>query len=177
MLAHLRAVLGRESDLPVELILGGGVATQRDTWSVGDLRALADAHRDVRSDGAAAAMYVAVVGGSFEREGVLGVAHTASEVALFPDEWNGLLGGLVAGDAVPRAVLVHEVGHLLGLVGLHQEPVEDHEDPEHPGHTVDRDDVMFWAVETSAVGTVFSGPPPDDFGPFTRADLAAIRGS
>ena len=68
---------------------------------------------------------------------MLGVAVDASTVALFGDsidEAEGPLGRPSVED-VENSVVIHEVGHLLGLVNLvYQSPV-DHEDADHPGHS------------------------------------------
>ena len=53
-------------------------------------------------------------------------------------------------EDVENSVLVHEVGHLLGLVNLYQSPV-DHEDPDHPGHSNNDESVMYWAIESADV--------------------------
>ena len=58
--------------------------------------------------------------GVYEEDSVLGVAVDASTVALFSDtieEADGPFGRPSVED-VENSVLVHEVGHLLGLVNL-----------------------------------------------------------
>ena len=72
-----------------------------------------------------------------------------------------------------RAVVTHEMGHLLGLVDLVLD--DKRGDPAHPGHSTNRGSVMFWAVETSLVGQVLGGPPPVDFDSDDVADLRKIR--
>jgi hypothetical protein len=84
----------------------------------------------------------------------------------------GLLGDP---DRVELAVATHELGHLLGLVDLVLHT--GREDPEHPGHSPDRESVMIWAVETDLVTTLLGGGPPTDFDAADRADLSAIRRS
>ena len=81
------------------------------------------------------------------------MAVDASTVALFSDtieEADGPFGRPSVED-VENSVLVHEVGHLLGLVNLvYQSPI-DHEDPDHPGHSSNDESVMYWAVESADV--------------------------
>ncbi len=110
-----------------------------------------------------------------EQTNAIGLAYSASTIALFPERWSGL-GSLLGSDrAVERAVLVHELGHLLGLVNLtYQSPI-DHEDPEPRGHSSNQASVMFHAIESTLIGQVFSGPPPDRFDEADAADLEGLR--
>lgn len=179
-LQHLHDVLAGVVDKPGGVSFEGGnaFASDRDVWTRDALRAVADANRQVRSGGEVAAIYVLSVRGAFEQSSALGVAHSASEVALFPDGWRGTLGVLLGSDvAVERSVLTHEVGHLLGLVNLtYTSSIQAREDPNNPGHSASRESVMFWAIESSsAIGQVFSGPPPSRFDDWDRADLQGLR--
>ena len=73
-------------------------------------------------------------------------------MALFSDSIDEADGpfGRPSVEDVENSVLVHEVGHLLGLVNLvYQSPV-DHED-HHPGHSNNDESVMYWAIESADV--------------------------
>jgi hypothetical protein len=180
-LDHLVASLREHADKPggVELAGGNTFASDRTTWTAQDLRDVAATHRSTASDGGTVSFYVLYVRGGFvaggEETNAVGVAHRASEIAVFPERWRGL-GDLLGGDPrLERAVLVHELGHALGLVELTYESDHPRQDPEHPGHSSNRGSVMFWAVETDLVGQVLGGPPPDRFDADDAADLAALR--
>ena len=114
--------------------------------------------------------------GVYEEDSVLGVAVDASTVALFSDtieEADGPFGRPSVED-VENSVLVHEVGHLLGLVNLvYQSPI-DHEDPDHPGHSSNDESVMYWAVESADVSNFIFGTLPSDFDDDDRSDLAGL---
>ncbi len=84
-----------------------------------------------------------------------------SAVFVFPDSFDDMIplpqevpdevGLPNAGAAqVERAVLIHEVGHALGLVNIGIPMVNPHEDPEHPGHSSNEGSVMYWAVDSTA---------------------------
>ena len=173
VVAHVRDVLARESNATVEVQLGAATSTRRDAWTPDQLRAAADETRSVAHSDDTAVLHLLVLRDQYEDEGVLGLAFGSSSAVVFPDRWSDLTTALLSGDRIARAVSTHEVGHLLGLVGLFEEPVNDHEDPEHPGHTTDRNDVMYYAVERSIISQLDG--IPTDFGELTRADLAAIR--
>lgn len=174
---HLVAVLDREADKPGGIeVVRTSFASDRREWSPDDIRAVAEEHRTQWSDGDQTAAFVAYLRGSFEDDDVIGVALNASETALFPDRWAGLLEGLMASDRdVERAVLTHEIGHLLALVELAYDSEHDREHPDAPGHSQNEGSVMHPAVRSTAVAQVFEGPPPDDFDQADRDDLAFLR--
>lgn len=175
---HLVTTLGEVLDKPAGIDLVGPrrVPGGERTWSLQQVRDLLVEHRVEYSNEDRMVMAILAVAGDFERDGVLGVALSATEVVLFPDEISDL-GTSLLGDGAPieRAVLVHEAGHLLCLVNATYESSIDHEDPERPGHSRHRDSVMYWAVSNDAVSQVFTGPPPDAFHPHDLADLEGLR--
>lgn len=177
-LDHLIATIEANVDKPGGIVTAGGnrFASDRTTWDSDALREVAAENRSNFSQGDAVALYVLYVRGRFEQEDAIGVAVNASEFAVFPQRWRGSLSQLLGGGtAVERAVLVHEAGHLFGLVNLTYRSQFDREDPDHPGHSSDRGSVMYWAIESTAIGQVFEGPPPDDFDDRDRADLRYLR--
>lgn len=114
--------------------------------------------------------------GTYTDDSVLGVAVDASTVAVFKDsidESENFLGRPSA-EEIERAVTVHEAGHLLGLVNLVYTSPIDHEDPDHPGHSSNDDSVMYWAIESSSIGNIFSGSIPDEFDADDKSDLEGM---
>ncbi len=178
---HLVGRMRAYVDKPGGVVVSGGntFSSDRTQWSSAQLREIASQNRDTRSGGDTVSVYVLYVEGEFIANGqstnAIGVAHNASEFAVFPDKWAGL-GGLLGSDsAIERAVLVHEWGHLLGLVNIGYTSEIDHEDPEHKGHSRNQGSAMYWAIESTLISQVFSGPPPDDFDDADRADLEGLR--
>lgn len=175
---HLVDRLGAVLDKPAGIGVQGPREIPGDgrTWTTDGLRELAAEHRSARTDRDGAAMVVLAVSGDYEESGTLGVAVSATELVLFPDEIGDLVTGVLGGRTpIERAVLLHEAGHLLCLVNIGYESERDHEDPEHPNHSRHRDSVMYWAIPNDAVTQVFSGSPPDRFHADDLADLAALR--
>lgn len=146
--------------------VGGG------SHSATEIRDLASKQGRATTDGVGV-VHVLYLAGSFEKEGVLGVAVRGDTLALFSDEMDAATSPFVARSRMERAVIVHELGHVLGLVDLFLD--DNREDPEHPGHSRNRASVMYWAVETSLVGQVLGGPPPVEFDSDDISDLRRIH--
>lgn len=180
-LDHLANVLGDVVDKPEGISFQGGnqFSSPRTSWTTQDLRDTAATNRTRYSHPGRVVIHLLYVRGGFAEDdqetNALGVAYSASEVAIFPERWSGLGMLLGGGDAVERAVVTHEAGHLLGLVNLTYTSDANHEDPDHPGHSTNDESVMFWAIDTTAVGQLFSGPPPDTFDADDRADLDGLK--
>ncbi len=178
---HMVAEISRYVDKPGGITFAGGntFASDRDAWTTDDLRAAVAQHRSTSTTADQVSVHVLYVAGGHmdggEQTSAIGLAYSASTVALFPERWSGL-GGLLGSDRqTERAVLVHEMGHLFGLVNIgYQSPI-DHEDPAHPGHSSNDRSVMFHAIESTLIGQVFQGSPPDRFDDADAADLAGLR--
>ena len=115
--------------------------------------------------------------GQYANDGVLGVAVDASTIAIFGeavDDAEGPIFNRPSAEEIENSVLVHEFGHLLGLVNLvYQSPV-DHEDEEHKGHSNNEDSVMYWAIESANIGNIITGELPNDFDSDDLNDLAGM---
>ena len=170
--SHLRNVLRASSGKDVALA-GGAVGGSAREWTADQIRAEADRSGLAQSrDGAV--MRILYLRGSFaESETVLGLAVRSDVAAIFSDKVDEA-AGLVGDPArIEDAVTVHEAGHLLGLVDLFLDT--GRADPDHPGHSPNRGSVMYYAVESTLVGSILDGGPPTEFDAADRADLATIR--
>lgn len=157
--------LGASSTVPAQAV-----------YTTDQLRALMESHRAAYSTSSRVAVYVMVLSGRYEDDGVLGVTFNASSFAVFPEQIGGGLLGLNYAN-FEEAVVVHELGHLFGLVNLtgkgafHEDP-----NPDHKSHSANDQSVMFWAVESSLVENIFEGGPPRTFDADDETEMAAIRG-
>lgn len=157
-------------------------------YSLTEIVALEDEHRDRRTSGDTAVLYVLYVAGGYEGDSgdsrVLGVAYRGTSVAIMKGNIkeatkSTLLSPRPPEQCVERAVLVHEFGHAAGLVNLGTPMVRDHEDPENKGHSANRRSVMYHAVENSVdLLSFFTGgcsEIPYQFDEDDKADLRALR--
>jgi len=109
-------------------------------------------------------------------DNVLGVAVDASTIAIFGESVDGAAGFLnrPSAEEVENSVIVHEAGHLLGLVNLVYTSPADHEASDKPGHSNNEDSVMYWAIESVTVANFLSGDLPNEFDQDDKDDLAGM---
>lgn len=146
-----------------------------DVYSTDQLRAMSAEHRATASSPTQVAIHVMVLSGRHENEEAVGIAFGATSFAIFPERLSGGVLGLGYAN-YEEAIVVHELGHLFGLVNLTGHGAF-HEDPDHPGHSRHSNSVMYWAIESTLVGDVFQGGPPRTFNDQDRQEMSAIRDS
>ena len=158
--AALREEIGRITQKTVEIRVSRDLPARGDThtYSLDELRDLHDAHQDERARSGVAVLHLLFVDGRVVNERTAGVAYLEDAAALgiglmrentCSDGGGVLCLGQPEFSNAVRAVAVHEVGHLLGLVNLGLPMVTPHEDREHPGHSSSDRSVMWHEVETA----------------------------
>jgi hypothetical protein len=173
VLARIVDILRQQSGKPVAM-LGPRAVSAGTVHSAEEIRTLADESGSRQGHDNTAVIHLLYLAGQYERNDVLGVGVRGDTTAIFPAEIASAATPLVRRARIEESVVVHEIGHLLGLVDLFRDTGRD--DPNHPGHSKNPKSVMYWAVESSLVAQALDGPPPVDFDSADLADLAAIRG-
>ena len=165
-------------------------------WTFGELQTLAQGYRDHPLDANAAAIHILYVDGHYQDDTaqgtVLGFAYGGSWMVMFKDNiTNACASSTVISGPVLSAlrdkicsraeasVLLHELGHLFGLVNNGTPMVVAHEDADHAGHDADRNCLMYWAIESSAAVDIVAegflgGAPELGFCATSLADLEAV---
>jgi len=176
---HLVSILRRETVKNDGIIttFDDPIPITKDSYSLDDLVGLEARYRRLHSTGSVATIWIAALNGNYANGNTLGIAFRATAAAVFEDQIQDAATLFVSAGAIERAVITHEVGHLLGLVNLGYRSAYDHEDPQHPHHSKYKTSVMYWAIEDMSIAAILSGGPPDDFDRYDRADLAALRAS
>ena len=177
-LDHLSDVLGRVADKPdgISVKRGHAISSSKSSYSANDISAIERSARTSHSDGNTATIWVVYLNGAYSQGGALGVAFEASSVAIFRDQIDNAITAIVNEASIEKAVLTHEIGHLLSLVSIGYKSRRDHEDPDHPHHSKNQDSVMYWAVEDLRLKSLLTGGPPDTFDSDDLADLALVKG-
>lgn len=136
------------------LVVASKAQDKRVSWSDRDLFDFEHAHEQFR--GRAARLFVAVLGGTYSSANASGVQYSSHGIALFPDVWG------VEADWGARC-LVHEFGHVIGLVNDAARA-----DRLHPFHDPDPRCVMFYSL-------TLPGLSGDDYCAACKRDLAATK--
>lgn len=93
----------------------------------------------------------------------LGVAYSSTSMCIFKDAIKDNSGGLgqVSEEILETAVLIHEFGHILGLVNNGTPMAQDHEDAQRPHHCDNENCLMYYASKSSdMLGFLGSGSIP-----------------
>jgi len=165
-------------------------------WTYEELRAVAQAYRDRPVPADASVIHVLYVDGSYEDDTVqgtvLGFAYGGDWLVMLRDNIDEacasstvLTSPLLAPlrekvcARTEASVLLHEIGHLFGLVNNGAAMVVDHEDPEHRAHDVDPSCLMYWAIQRSGAVDLIAerfktGTPTLGFCAPSLADLDAL---
>ena len=137
-------------------------AIEGESFDSAALLELAEAHRNRLSGDGVATFYVLYVDGTYEKGGeaqnnVLGVSiGDTGVVAMFAPVIRSAGGPVrVVERYVEQAVLVHELGHAVGLVNNGLSLTSDHHDAEHGAHCSNQDCVMYWTVEGASGAVEF----------------------
>lgn len=163
-------------------------------YTLDEIQALENAHRQHHSGGDTAVLYMIYVSGGNEADTqqgtVLGVTYRGTSIAIFKGNIraasaSGLLSSAPPLTCVEQSVVTHEFGHAAGLVNLGTPMQKPHEDADHKGHSSNKNSVMYWQVESSYgiqnLFTPITGGNCDGTGIPYRfdaddlADLAAVR--
>jgi len=119
-------------------------------WTIGNLVDLGRSLAPPLSSGSEVGISVIFVNGLYEGNvGILGIHPTNSPFSfVFKDVVESVGSDSTTRRYVEQTTIVHEIGHTIGFVDNGVPMVNAHEDTEHPHHTLDRDGVMYWAVES-----------------------------
>lgn len=166
----------------VTVVVDDVVPSGGNVYSVAANQALEAQHRDRFASGTTAVMYFLYLDGQSDQDSgsgrVLGWAHGPSSVGIFRESVAASANALATAEEVEAAVLVHEAGHLLGLVNNGTPMVANHEDPAHRAHDTNDGCIMHWLIETSNIRDLILnlGSLPTQFDAACIADLQANGG-
>jgi hypothetical protein len=138
----------------IEIQLKALASPGKATYSIDDIRGLEDQNRTTYNDSDQIAVFGLFIDGEYdqnsENSSVLGVAYRNTSFVLFGETIRefGKRPLAPARHVLETAVLLHEFGHLLGLVNAGTPLQNDHQDVEHGRHCDVEDCLMYWTAET-----------------------------
>ena len=170
-LEHLVATLHDVSGKSVQLTTAHMLAPKEGPYSVLEIQDLSE-KRSTTSSEPTLSIIVMSLDGSLEGAPLAIAASVGATVmAIFPDKIRKITTDPAG---IQSATLVHELGHILGLIDIELKSPRPREHPEHPGHSANRRSVMFWAVDRADVAIELGTLPPRDFDDDDLADLRDI---
>ncbi len=183
VLAFLKQRLDERLNKPggVTVSLGNEIQAAKSAYGTADLREVESKERSTHTSGDTASIWIVFATRSADAATgsgqVIGIAYSGSSAAVFGATVEDHATFLVGADLIEKVTVVHEVGHLLGLVNGGTPMVTPHEDTAHPRHSTSTHSVMYWQVEGTDVISLLSGNgAPDNFDSNDIADLQGIGG-
>ena len=153
-----------------------GFGSTDSSYSLEEILVIEKEQRERHKSGNTFIIHILYLNGEYEdNDQTLGLAYTGSSFVLFKEKIEETQFGFISAEEVERSVIVHEYGHLLGLINNGYESPHDHEDPDHPHHSNNEESVMYWSIETLDIFKQLDGSPPDNFDADDLDDLRLMK--
>jgi hypothetical protein len=150
------------------------------SFSANDLRSLEDKQRTQYTQNENLTAYIFYAdqeyAGNTNESKVIGLAYGSTSMCIFEKTVDDNSGGLgqVSRKNLETSVLIHEFGHVLGLVNTGTSMVQNHEST--PGHCDNENCLMYYASETASLTGFLGGDPIPELYLQCLADLQANGG-
>ncbi|WP_228527814.1 zinc metalloprotease [Pararhodonellum marinum] len=150
----------------INLVLREIESEEKTSYSIADIRRIEDSNRTAYNMGNELGMYILILDGTYEEDTgnsfVLGAAYRNTSAVLFGKRIKDNSGtlGRPTPQVLETTVILHEMGHLMGLVNIGSAMVHDHEDPDNQSHCDNENCLMNWRVETSLLFNFLGGSIP-----------------
>lgn len=133
------------------------------SYTDNQLREVETRYRSQKTSGQTLTAFVYFADGGYagdtDDSKTLGVTYGSSSIAIFEKTVRDYSGDLLQPTeaTMETAILLHEFGHVLGLVNYGSPAQVAHEDGAHPNHCNNEDCLMYWLVEQSAISSELLG--------------------
>lgn len=162
--ANLRTFLEQRLNKPGGIIVQSKpVATiGKSVVSVADITTFTDKNRTAYTDGNRITVYVYITDAGFDKGNVVGIAYRNTAVCLFGKTIQSNSGGINQASRVKveSGVLLHEIGHILGLVNNGTGMVTPHEDGDNRAHCTNANCLMYYTIETTGLMNMLNNNVP-----------------
>jgi hypothetical protein len=132
-------------------------STGKSAYSADDIRTIEKANRKQSAADKTVTTYFLFVDGDYAGNSgsskVLGIAYGATSMAIFEKTVKDYSGGLgePSETVLESTVILHEFGHILGLVNNGTSLQSAHQDTAHGKHCTNEDCLMYYTAETSDI--------------------------
>lgn len=145
-------------------------------YTLEEILALEKSERTRFKSGDTFVIHILYLNGEYsDNDKTLGLAYSGSSFVMFKEKIEDAAFLLISAIDIEKAVIVHEFGHLLGLVNMGYQSPHDHEDSQHPHHSNNEESVMYWAIESQDIGNQIDGEPPNTFDEYDLDDLRLMK--
>ena len=147
-----------------------------NSYTLEEILELEDKQRTRFKSGNTFVIHILYLNGEYsDNDQTLGLAYSGTSFAIFKEKIEDAAFLLISAKDIEKSVIVHEFGHLLGLVNNGYQSPHDHEDPQHPHHSNNEESVMYWAIESQDIGNQLDGEPPNDFDNYDMVELKLMK--
>lgn len=147
-----------------------------NSYTLEEILALESSERTEFKSGNTFVVHILYLNGEYsDNNQALGIAYSGTSFVLFKEKIEDAAFLLISSKDIEKAVIVHEFGHLLGLVNNGYQSPHDHEDPDHPHHSNNEESVMYWAIESQDIANQLDGEPPNNFDSYDLDDLSLMK--
>lgn len=169
VISFLEGLLNKTSG--IEIVQTQIPSQSKENYSAQDLRTIENDSRQLFPSENEITVWVSVVDGKFENESVIGLAYQNLSTSLMGGSISENSGGFnqASRSSIEAAVLMHELGHLLGLVNITTPMVNNHQ--ANGNHCDNSDCLMNFAVETTDLFSLLVTSPIPELDENCKLDL------
>ena len=148
----------------------------QNSYTLEEILEIEDEERTRFKSGNTFVIHILYLNGEYkDNDQTLGLAYSGTSFVMFKEKIEDAAFLLISAKDIEKSVIVHEFGHLLGLVNNGYQSPHDHEDPQHPHHSNNEDSVMYWAIESQDIANQIDGEPPNNFDSYDLDDLNLMK--
>ncbi|MBV9986871.1 MAG: hypothetical protein JO301_04290 [Chitinophagaceae bacterium] len=161
LVSFLNTYLNKPGGINVTLTPVGSMGMA--TVGLQDVVNYEDKNRTVYTSGNSIGVWILFADADYTTANVGGVSFWNTSMVIFEKTIQARTGGIgqASRTKVESGTMMHEFGHLLGLVNLGTPMVKAHEDPSHTSHCSNTNCLMYYATQTSGLMNTNSLPALD----------------
>ncbi len=168
--------LGDKDQITDTLGVGISIGPGRSRYSSDEIRVLFDEYNSYDRGGSTMVLNVLYLDGEWYQESnVLGLSFGGDKIVVFMETILSLAqrSENLNSEDIETSVLIHEFGHILGLVGIGYE--SGHEDEDYPHHCDESAGRCVMSASVEVKVGAYTEPPPKEFCSLCLEDLDRIR--